>query len=296
MLGFNAIAFATEDAFIEGIYAFTVENLEATVVDVNITEEEILVPKMLGGFPVSNIGSGAFGGSETIKSVILPHGIKELSPMSFAYSSGLKSVFLPETLNTIGDHAFYYCSNLNTITVPNSVKSIGNMAFGRCDGLLSATIPSTVTTIEDDAFYSSPNVTVYGKSGSVAHNYAIANKLKFADLITVTLNDTPIFFDQPPIMDMVNYRTLVPMRAILEALGATVSWDSSTMTSIATKDDITLKIKNNSNTLYINDAPKTIDAVAQIVNDRTLVPARAIIEAFGFTVTWDEPNKVLSIN
>lgn len=53
--------------------------------------------------------------------------------------------------------------------------------------------------------------------------------------ITVTLNGKEIQFDQPPIM--VNDRTLVPMRAIFEALDVYVKWNDATKTVKAFKNN-----------------------------------------------------------
>ena len=83
-----------------------------------------------------------------------------------------------------------------------------------------------------------------------------------------------------------NDRTLVPLRAIFEALGATVDWEEATQTVTSTKGDITIKLTIGSDKLYKNDTEFVLDVPAQVVNDRTLVPVRAISEAFGCKVDW----------
>ena len=134
--------------------------------------------------------------------------------------------------------------------------------------------------------------------------------------ITVTINDQQIQFDQPPVI--IDGRTLVPLRAIFEGLGATVDWNDETQTVIATKiktggfvptffgglsmscpligkGAITIKISVNDNKLYVNDNVVNLDVPAQIINDRTLVPVRAVSEAFACEVNWDEKNKAVKI-
>lgn len=105
------------------------------------------------------------------------------------------------------------------------------------------------------------------------------------NVITVLLNNTEIEFDQPPII--FNDRTLVPLRAIFEALGATVSWDASTQTVTAIRSGVTIKITIGSNYMYKNGESIILDVPAMIVNDRTLVPVRAVSEALGCIVEWN---------
>lgn len=115
--------------------------------------------------------------------------------------------------------------------------------------------------------------------------------------ITVIYNGTEIEFDQPPVTMF--DRTLVPMRAIFEAMGATVTWVEDTETILATKGDITIALQINNNTLFKNSGANKesveLDVPAQLVGERTLVPVRAISEAFTATVGWDEATKTVTI-
>ncbi|MBQ3110725.1 MAG: copper amine oxidase N-terminal domain-containing protein [Clostridia bacterium] len=85
------------------------------------------------------------------------------------------------------------------------------------------------------------------------------------------------------------------MRAIFEALGAEVSWDNDTRTAIGKKGNVEVKITIGENVLYKNGEAITLDAPAEITNDRTMVPVRAISEAFGCTVNWDNDTKTVEI-
>ena len=114
----------------------------------------------------------------------------------------------------------------------------------------------------------------------------------FAQDITVTLNGQAIdFADQAP--EIVEGRTLVPLRAIFEALGASVEWDQATKTVTSSMDDVTIKLTIGDNTLYRNDEGVTLDVAAQILNGRTMVPARAIAEAYGVDVQWDAATRTV---
>ena len=100
--------------------------------------------------------------------------------------------------------------------------------------------------------------------------------------ITVVIDGKQIAFDVQP--QLINDRTMVPLRAIFEALGATVDWDNDTQTVTSTKDGTTISMTINNPTMYVNGTVVTLDSPACLINDRTLVPVRAISEAFGTKV------------
>lgn len=103
--------------------------------------------------------------------------------------------------------------------------------------------------------------------------------------IQVFIDGKTVAFDQPPVI--IDGRTLVPMRAIFENLGATVDWEADTYTAVGKKDGITVKITIGDNTLYKNETGIALDVPAKLIGGRTMVPARAISEAFGAYVSWN---------
>lgn len=111
--------------------------------------------------------------------------------------------------------------------------------------------------------------------------------------VTVTLNGNAIAFDQPPIIQ--DGRTLVPMRAIFEALGAEVSWDGGTQTVTAYRGESTMTLTIGSSILSIDGREIVLDVPAQLVNDRTLVPVRAVSESFGCGVDWNGDTQTVII-
>lgn len=89
---------------------------------------------------------------------------------------------------------------------------------------------------------------------------------------------------QPLIQDG---RTLVPVRFIAESFGADVGWDGETGTVTIKIGENTVIMKINSKEMSVNGTVTELDVPAQILNGRTSVPMRAISEALGKTVFWD---------
>jgi len=114
-----------------------------------------------------------------------------------------------------------------------------------------------------------------------------------SDEIKVYVNGKKLEFDQPPVL--LNDRTLVPVRAIFEELGAVVMWNDSTQTALAVKDDLQITIKIGVDVMMANDKEIALDVPAQLINDRTLVPLRAIAEALGNNVEWIEETQTVNI-
>lgn len=111
--------------------------------------------------------------------------------------------------------------------------------------------------------------------------------------VKVIVDGQSVTFTQPPIIE--NGSTLVPMRAIFEAMGATVTWDQATKTATGVKGSTTVILPIGSTSPTINGAAKTIAVPGKVVNGSTLAPLRFIGEAFGGTVTWDQATMTATI-
>jgi len=113
------------------------------------------------------------------------------------------------------------------------------------------------------------------------------------------VNGKTVSLDAPPVI--VNSRTLVPLRAIAEALGADVNWNPDTRQVTVKIDDKTIlltignpKASVNGQTVYID--PQNPQVVPIISNSRTMVPLRFIAETMGATVEWDPVLKNIYIS
>ncbi|WP_422448305.1 stalk domain-containing protein [Thermoanaerobacterium sp. DL9XJH110] len=111
--------------------------------------------------------------------------------------------------------------------------------------------------------------------------------------ISIFIDGLPVIFDVEPIIQ--NGRTLVPFRAIAEALGVQVDWDGETQTVIATDGKMIVKLQIGSKTAYCNEAPTALDVPPVISGGRTLIPLRFFSEAFNCKVEWDGVNRMVKI-
>ncbi|MCL2392237.1 MAG: copper amine oxidase N-terminal domain-containing protein [Oscillospiraceae bacterium] len=111
--------------------------------------------------------------------------------------------------------------------------------------------------------------------------------------IRVLLDGSPLQFDVPP--QMIDGRTMVPMRAIFEALGAEVLWNERNQNITATRDDLTIILMINADRMYINSMAFRIDAPPTVIGGRTFVPLRVVSEALGAEVAWDGNARTVTI-
>ena len=103
--------------------------------------------------------------------------------------------------------------------------------------------------------------------------------------IAVQLDGLTLSLEVPPVIH--NGRTMVPFRAIAEAMNIPVSWDDTSRTVTAGDGKTTVRLQINNPTAYINNNPVTLDAAPQIVSGRTLIPLRFFSEAFDSIVDWN---------
>ena len=111
--------------------------------------------------------------------------------------------------------------------------------------------------------------------------------------IRVYLDGKEIAFDTPP--TIINDNTLVPMRAVFEALGAEVQWNDEKQCVTANRYDTEIKLFVGQNCLYRNNLCKDMPCSSQLINDRVYVPVRAIAESFGCHVDWCEESNAVAI-
>jgi len=112
--------------------------------------------------------------------------------------------------------------------------------------------------------------------------------------ISVYVNGKKLYCDQEPLLT--GGRVLVPLRAIMEALGATVEWDSETETVNARKPGFEFSHPVGKWVAYANGNQINLDVPSRTENGRTLVPVRVISESLGASVSWDDNTRTVYIS
>ncbi|MBR4752520.1 MAG: leucine-rich repeat protein [Thermoguttaceae bacterium] len=151
-----------------------------------IDEDSLRIPE-----GVVRIGSSAFCGCASLKTVVLPDSVEEIGfnafnfcaaletiklsknietigHSAFANCASLKKIDLPESCSSLGSAVFMGCKSLNSIVVPNGVKRIESFAFSNCDSLTLLELPESIEWIEYSAFPLNDSLTVRAPEGSYA--------------------------------------------------------------------------------------------------------------------------------
>jgi hypothetical protein len=99
--------------------------------------------------------------------------------------------------------------------------------------------------------------------------------------------------DSPPIIR--EGRTLLPIRAVIEALEGSVGWDAVARKASVTLGMHTVEVWIGSSQARVDGMYVALDVAAMIVNSRTLLPLRFVAENLGCTVTWDPVGRTVTI-
>jgi hypothetical protein len=132
-------------------------------------------------------------------------------------------------------------------------------------------------------------IKVYNKSGKqiALRTFGLSSQ------VSVEIDGKEQKFEQAPVI--VKGSTLTPLRAIFEAMGATVDYEAATRTVTAKKGSTTLRLTLDQKTVYVNGQAVQLDEPAQLVNGYTLAPARFVGETFGGKVAWDGTSRTVTI-
>lgn len=212
---------------------------------------------------------------------------------SINHVNSIESIIIEEGVTNIGEYAFVGMKNVKTISIPSTIKNIKLGAFfyvqpekiiynGSKEDWERISIEGAGTTMEiPDFFYEALS---FQKESS---NEIVDSNIK------ILINNKFLQCDQPPAI--IDGRTLVPMRTIFEALGADVSWNGQLRTATGTKDGKTVSFTIDKNTITINGNDHALDVPAQLINDKTMIPARAVAEAFDCDVNWNQAKQYVII-
>ncbi|MGN0551400.1 MAG: leucine-rich repeat protein [Acutalibacteraceae bacterium] len=201
------------------------------------------------GKGVLSIGRQAFSKCISLTNVTIPDSVTSLGYKTFGDCSKLKAVIIGSGVIDIGTSwgdadTFINCTSLKAVTIKDGADPIGPRAFSGCSSLTTVIIPSSVLEIgnvqlnadnlkDEGVFYGCPkSLTIYGKTGSFAQQFARANGIYFkvyAKVSSVKLNTTSLSY--PTGKSGTFKATISPSNASNKVL----SWKSSN-TKVATVD------------------------------------------------------------
>lgn len=112
--------------------------------------------------------------------------------------------------------------------------------------------------------------------------------------ISVKINNRLVdFVDQNA--EIVDGRTLIPLRGVFDEMGFIVEWDDQARTALIKNSAYEITIGENMNRMYVNGEEQPLEVPAQILNDRMMIPLRALAESVNADVTWNESSRTVLI-
>lgn len=163
-----------------------------------------------------------------------------------------------------------------TVTVTEKCGGWGHIAYEGIDGWISLEYAEQIITKQAPVLPLDPNtitMTVDSLDAAVFGN-------------RVTASNAPV---------IVNDRTMLPVRFISEALGATVAWDEVTQTITITSGDTVISMTLGESTAYIGETEVELDSAPFAADGTSYAPVRFIAEALGTTVSWNAETKQITI-
>lgn len=129
---------------------------------------------------VVSIDESAFEGCTALTSISLTNNITNIGAYAFFGCYSLSSITIPTGITTIEHDTFYLCTSLYDVKIPDNVTSIDCYAFGFCPNLRIVRMSNSVIYMNEDVFFESPSVKIYGYVGSYAQDYAVSHSIPFA--------------------------------------------------------------------------------------------------------------------
>jgi hypothetical protein len=218
---------------------------------------------------------------------IIPESVTGIEIEAFCGCSEITDITVPKSVTRIVGDIFVDCKNLKSITLPQSVTIIGAGVFTGCDSLNDIYYAGTEqqwNTIEifDDGNEALKNAQVHFNSNLVL---VVLDKR-----LTISVNGKEVDFpDAKPFIDE-NGRTQIPIRAVMEELDCSVTYDEETQT-VSVKgnnDDINITLMIGNNVMQSSNGNVIMDTAAKIIDNRTYIPVRFVAEALGYTVNWEQ--------
>ena len=257
-------AFANCSRLKEVIIPNTVSNISSSAYE-NCDGLERITINMTG-----RIDSKAFYDCDALTSISIADGVTEIGRELCYGCDKLTDVKLGKYIEKIPDSAFRLCQSLETINIPRFCTTIAANAFAEDTKLSSAYIPPYVTKIENNSFSYPAKMTVYGKSGSYAEEYAKSRNMKFsavdAPITSISFAENEVFADR--------YKDIVlPMNITPEFDTDTITFSSSDENVATVKENGVINTKNYGTTTITasTSGGRTATCALRVLSDGTII-------------------------
>ncbi len=266
---------------------------------------------------INEISGLCFSGCTALKNIVIPSSVAYIKGGAFSNCDITGTLIIPPTVQEIHSSAFSGNNNLEEVIISYGTSFVSgfdavdgsisnkysNGAFEKCESLRAIYIPDTVVNISRNINRGSKNSIIYCSEKAPFITTLKENEISYLidnsvnTTINILYNDSRISFHsygQNPMA--INGRTMVPLRSIFEVMGAKVDWDNNTQTATATRGNTTIEVSIGKNCICKNGTAIPTDVPAEIINGRTMIPVRVIVEAFEAKVEWDGMSKTVIIN
>ena len=112
--------------------------------------------------------------------------------------------------------------------------------------------------------------------------------------VKILINGEKLETSQNPVI--LDGTTLVPLRDVFEGLGAKVSWDEESRVATGEYNGIVISVNPDTSQMLKNGEEMSLNRAPVIINDRILIPLRAVAESFGYSVMWRGIDYTVSIS
>lgn len=114
-----------------------------------------------------------------------------------------------------------------------------------------------------------------------------------AKVLSVSVNGQVLNLSVPPIVE--GKEVLLPAKELIEALGGTYFWVSSSKILAIKKDNLKIGLPLNTNTAILNGETVTLKAAPKLIKNRMYVPAKFVCESLGASYVYDVPKNTVRI-
>ena len=167
------------------------------------------------------------------------------------------------------------------IKIGRVTAKAGDKVYLQIDTDNSGLIRASAAALMDDSAIILKDVLMLG----------INNNKAFKNGIKVSVDEA----NPDVVPQILNGRTMVPIRFIAEALGAEVGYNNETREITIKQGENLVSLTVDSDKMYVNGTEFTLDVPAYVENGRTLVPVRAVSEGLNKKVSYEPENRFVII-